>query len=850
MARTKVDYGIDLGTTNSAIARMEGGEPTIQKTDTLKDTMSSCVYVNKKQAIQAGDVAYNAMKKDRLQAMRGFNEAASNTFIEFKRTMGTDKQYYCANLDKEFSSEDLSAEILKRLKAFVTDEPIDAVVISVPAKFTINQKDATVRAAKELAGFRHVELLQEPIAASMAYGLGAENKDGHWLVFDFGGGTFDAALVKVEEGIMKVIDTEGDNYLGGKNLDFAIVDEIIVPYFRENYAVESIFEDEQKKSIFRHAMKFYAEEAKIQLSFNDTYNVLSDLGDIPGEDDEGEEFELDITIDQSMMREAIGPVFQKAVDICKDLLERNHISGSDLDALVLVGGPTYSPIIREMLAEQIRSPDVSVDPMTVVARGAALYASTISVSDEVRDLRRDSTKLQLELGYEPTTVESQEFITVKLQNGAAENTGAGKVFVELARGDAAWSSGKTEVDETGEVIEVELVNSKPNVFNVVAFDDQGNALEVEPSEFTIIQGSKVGSATLPYSVGIEIKSRATGKLEFRAIRGLEKNQSTPATGTANGLKTQKPIRPGMRDDFLKVPIYEGEHGADGSRAIHHEHVYDAVITGEDLPRLLPEGSLVDLTMKVERERMTMSVFFPDLDFTKDIEVPRNTKQTEVDADWLEGEIRKATQTISILEQEGGAQQEELARVHAELEDERKLFEQDRNDYDRKKEVLNGLRRILKTIDEIQENREWPKTEQELKDVFYQLEETNKRFGNDRTTASVEQFKKSIPDVIKDQNVKNANDMIDMMRQLDFALADEGLGAQMEILYLNSFNQDFDTLDWSDRAKARMILDRGLQIATANPSKEQLRPVIRELFKLLPSADQPILGGGDGSELVG
>ena len=243
--------------------------------------------------------------------MRGFNEAASNTFIEFKRTMGTDKQYYCANLNKEFSSEDLSADILKQLKAFVTDEPIDAVVISVPAKFTINQKDATVRAAKDLAGFRHVELLQEPIAASMAYGLGADNKDGHWLVFDFGGGTFDAALIKVEEGIMKVIDTEGDNYLGGKNLDFAIVDEIIVPYFRENFAVASILEDEKKKSILRHAMKFYAEEAKIKLSFNDTYNVLSDLGDIPGEDDEGEEFELDITIDQSMMREAIGRYFRK-----------------------------------------------------------------------------------------------------------------------------------------------------------------------------------------------------------------------------------------------------------------------------------------------------------------------------------------------------------------------------------------------------------------------------------------------------------------------------------------------------------------------------------------------------------
>ena len=135
-------------------------------------------------------------------------------------------------MEKEYSSEELSAEVLKALKSYITDENIKSVVVTVPAKFTVNQKDATLRAAK-LAGFEHCELLQEPIAASMAYGLDAKSKDGYWLVFDFGGGTFDAALLKVEEGIMKVIDTEGDNYFGGKNLDYAIVEEIMIPHIRK-----------------------------------------------------------------------------------------------------------------------------------------------------------------------------------------------------------------------------------------------------------------------------------------------------------------------------------------------------------------------------------------------------------------------------------------------------------------------------------------------------------------------------------------------------------------------------------------------------------------------------------------
>lgn len=851
MARTKIDYGIDLGTTNSAISRMENGEPVIKKSDTLKDTIPSCVYINKKKAVQIGDSAYNAMKSDKLKAMKEFDESATNSFIEFKRTMGTDKKYYCSNMDTQFTSEDLSSDVLKSLKSFVSDETIKSIVVTVPAKFTINQKDATLRAAK-LAGFDHCELLQEPIAASMAYGLDAKSKDGNWLVFDFGGGTFDAALVKVEEGIMKVIDTEGDNYLGGKNLDCSIVDEIIIPYFEEHNTIDLILEDDTKKKIFQDAMKFYAEETKIKMSFSETHNILSDLGDIPGEDDNGEEFELDITVTQEMMRNTLGPIFQKSIDICNGLLMRNQLDRSSLDSLILVGGPTYSPILREMLEEQIAKPDLSVDPMTVVSKGAALFASTVDVSDEIKEQQRDKTKIQLDFGYETTTVEEEEFVTVKFLKGKTEGDIPEKLFVDIVRSDEAWSSGKTEIDENGDVIEVKLNSGKPNAFSVMSYDEKGDLLASQPSDFTIIQGSKIGSATLPYFFGVEIKSRTTGKVVFRSIKGLEKNQSTPAIGTTNGLKTQKLIRPGSNEDSLKIPIYQGEHGADGTKAIHNEHVYDVVITGQDLPKLLPEGSDVDLTVRVdESERISLSVYFPALDYTQEIEVPSNTTQKEIDSEWLGSEISKALQTLDLIEQEGVYDdKEKLNKLDAEICEIKKRFDQGKGDYDRKKDVLDSLRRSLKCLDEIQSTNEWPKTEEELKDVFYRLEETNERFRNDKTDALVEQFREQIPGVIMEKNIKVAQELIDNMRHLDFALVDEGLGAQMEIMYLKNFNDEFDTLDWSDRDKARMTLDRGLQLAANNPVKEQLRPIIIELFKLLPEADKAIVGGGDGSELVG
>lgn len=850
MARTKIDYGIDLGTTNSAISRMENGEPVIKKTDTLKDTMPSCVHFNKKQSIIVGDAAANQFRSDRLRALKTMKSDA-NTFIEFKRTMGTDKKYSSSNMNKDYTSEELSAEVLKKLKSFITDEEIKSVVITVPAKFTINQKDATLRAAK-LAGFEHSELLQEPIAASMAYGLDATNKDGFWLVFDFGGGTFDAALLKVEDGIMKVIDTEGDNYLGGKNIDYAIVDEILIPYLISKFKIDSYLSG-SKLEYLRNALKDFAEDAKIDLSFAPSTDVLSQLNDFP-EDDEGTEIELDLTITEAILEPIVKPIFQKAIDICKELLKRNNLSGNDLGALILVGGPTYSPILRKMLKEQITEKvDASCDPMTVVAKGAALYASTVNVSDEIIEKGRDKTKIQLALGYEPTTVENEEFVTIKILKDKTNGTVPEKCFAEIVRTDNAWSSGRVQIDEVGEVIEVKLNEGKANAFNVFVYNEQGDIIPSEPKDFTIIQGSKVGSATLPYNIGIEIKSKASGKIVFRPIKGLEKNQSTPATGTSNGLKTQKQINPGLKTDFIKIPIYQGDYGAEGSRAIYNEHVYDVIITGENLPGLLPEGSDVDLTVKVDKsERITLSAYFPYLNFTLDVDVPNNSVQKEIDAKWLETEISKAKQTLNIIKQEGNfADKDSLNKLSNELAELEKLLEQGRSDYDRKKQVLDNLRRSLRKLDDIQDSTEWPKTEEELKDAFYKLEETFKEFegkveelNEDRIKETIAQFKDQIPQVIRDKNVKVAKELTDLMRGLNFTIVDLALGAQMEIMMLKQFNDEFDMHDWSDRNKAKILISQGLQIAATNPSKQRLRPIVIELFKLLPGIDKPIFSGDD------
>ena len=475
MKRAKIDYGIELGILHSAICRIEKGEPVIIKTDVLKDTMPSCVSVNKKGGIEVGDRADNTLKQRRR---RGLMLEMSDTYTEFLRTMATDTKYQCSNLGKEFSSEELSAEVLKTLKSFVSDETFSSVVITVPAWYTVNQETATMEAAK-IAGFKRCELLQEPIAASMAYGLTSEDNNGIWIVFDFGGVTFDATLLKVENGIQQVFDTEGDNYLGGKNLDYAIVDSIIIPYLQENYAIDGYLADEEKKQVLRDAMKTYAEDAKNQLSFKDSEDILSNLGDL-GEDEEGEVIELDLRVSQQEAFDVMRPHFQKAVDICKKLMQRNNLSANQITKLILVGGPTHSPLIRQMLREQITpNVDTSIDPMTAVAVGAALYASTLDA--DVSDEDIEVGTVMLEVGYEATTVEETEWVSVKLPGDSPLNS----AYVELVSGDKSWSSGKAEVDKTGNVIEVHLTPSKPNSFTVMVYDERGNLLPSFPSEIEI-----------------------------------------------------------------------------------------------------------------------------------------------------------------------------------------------------------------------------------------------------------------------------------------------------------------------------------------------------------------------------
>lgn len=826
MAKLKMNYGIDLGTTNSAICKMENGEPTIKKADDLKDTMASCVSFTKKQVIKIGTSAYNDLRQDKSRATKSWKEGNENVFLEFKRTMGLDTKCFSSNMGREYNSEELSAEVLKALKSFVSDDNINAAVITIPAKFKTDQIAATKRAAT-LAGIEHCELLQEPIAAAMAYGLSVENKNGYWLVFDFGGGTFDAALLRVEDGVMQVFDTDGNNYLGGKNLDYAVVDEIIIPYLKDNFVIDNILANESKRRILRDAMKFYAEQAKNQLSFKDKCDITSQLDEF-GVDDDDNDIELDMIITQEQLKDVIQPIFQKAVDICKNLLQRNNLKGSQLDSLILVGGPTYSPVLRQMLKEQITpNVDTSIDPMTAVAKGAALYASTIDIegSEKVK-----AGTVQLDIKYKSTSVKNDAPISIMLVPNQVNLPS--KLYVELVRGDKAWSSGKLEIGN-GVVIKCMLNEGKSNAFSVTVYDDKGDSYPCFPNEINIIQGVNVGAAVLPYHIGIEVTDTERNKQVFIPLKGLEKNQQIPAVGVRNGLKTMRQLRPGMSEDKLVIPIYQGENNAEGTNAVYNDHVFDVEITGDDVPELIPQGSDVDITIKVDRSQlMKLEATFPIIGETieKDVDVKARAGVDEKD---LKNRLDEAQRKMRAMKSSASIKDSEIAEAEKLLNDVGSRFDGEKSSEDGKMHLLADLRRAFLEMEKVEKNHEWDTLESELRDEFDRLEKANNELGNEHDK-EVNELRKKVDAVIHAKDVKMGRKVLNAVHDEFFSVT----FIYQLIGFVDYHSKNFGMFHWRNAARAQELLRQGREmIGSGNLDEGRLHGICKEVIDLLPEEER-------------
>lgn len=845
MASDRIIYGIDLGTTNSVIARMRGEKPVVVKSILQRDTTPSAVAFGRK-GWRIGPLAYERLKFERNRALKNDKEE-TNVFIEFKRTMGTDHRY-SPDMDpsSEFSSEQLSAEVLKEMRRYVTDADVRAVVVTIPAAFTVRQQQATLRAA-EMAGIRQCHLVQEPVAAATAYAVDTDHGNEKWLVFDFGGGTFDAALVLVKDGAITVTDTEGDNHLGGKDLDDAVVDNIFLDEVTRIFDIHEYLAGNPKRDrMLRDALKALAEDANIHLSFRDRHEVGGEL-DAPVELEiwDGSEIELGFEITRDRLRPAVEPIFQRAIDKANVLLARHGLSGADLDDLILVGGPTYSPILREMVAEQLRRPNTSVDPMTVVARGAALFASTIPLEVGLTSAPRPSSEaadgvLQLELGYEAMSISYQEFVTVKCRD-PYDLDRRGSLWVEFHRTGTGYGSGRYPLSEDGVLLELKLEDNRANVFDLEVTTARGDRVATSPSEITIIQGTRVTGASLTNSLGVAVLWDKSGQHGvFMPLKGAEKSKPLPVTGKHTDLKTPQRIRPGRPKDRLLIDIHEGGANAKGKRlAFCEAHVGTYELTGEQVIREIPAGTSFDLTVVTEESvhmPKLVRLQFPPLD-DDEYELPIRYDQMELQTDWIDHELSDARELIRRMRRAGHMDHTRLDNIETRLADEADRLRRAGPDRDAAEQAVSRLKEAFRELYDLAETTEWPDAEAELDEAWADLRKANAEEGHAESRGEMQDLEYHRDQAKRSRRTGNAREVTDEIRREIFRLK----YCEWSKGILNWARGHFTRIRWTNPGQARLAVNEGQRALQANEPCPALLDHARRILELVvqESKDDPV-----------
>ncbi len=588
-----INYGIDLGTTNSCVARADGIEVRVFQNNDQMNVTPSAVHVLRTGRLIVGKRAYNAIVED-----------PDNVALQFKRWMGQRDTIRFPASGRTMNAEELSAEVLKSLHEDVrrqTGDDVQAAVITVPAAFGTLQCEATGRAA-HLAGIEQFYLLQEPIAAAVAYGLTPGARDQRWLVFDLGGGTLDIAVISTRDRRLTVVEHGGKNLFGGKDIDRQIMQTFFLSALSETFALP---DPKREPALYQRLLRrltLKAEQEKIALSSSP--EVLVDFAEL-GEDQKGAPYDLQLTLTREALDQEIEPFVDEAINLAEEVLSRARIAGEDLDRILLVGGPTQMPVIRSALKERIGAKvDYSQDPMTVVARGAAVFATTLE--REVASVPIPSPgKAVLHLSYDRISTDLQCPVAGKIDPGSDLEVYEVKIDAE----GGYWTSGWIPFPAGG-IFEIPVRlrgDVKETRFVLAGRSRSGRLVDLEPNSFTVLHlPLKPSAPPLPSTICLELQ-RPDGTTVLEPI--FRRNTPLPAETTVTR-PASRTLRPGEPDTSLAIKLWEGEDFDVPRANLWLRNLY---IRSDDVGRIIPEGSPIELTIRIDPSRLiTVNMFIPRL----------------------------------------------------------------------------------------------------------------------------------------------------------------------------------------------------------------------------------------------
>lgn len=534
--------GIDLGTTNSAICSFDGNTVRVWKSPEQHDVTPSAIYIDKRGNRYYGQRAYDNAPHN-----------PSNSATLFKRYMGTSTRIEIEGAGITMTPEECSAEILKVLFGYLPEEIRNAedtaVVITVPAAFNQMKKDATLEAAR-LAGFQHVALMQEPVAAVMSV-MRQSKTEGIFLIYDLGGGTFDVSIAENIGGKVNLLTHGGIEMCGGRDWDRIIFNSIIIPWLRSHFSLPEDFRADSRYKTLISLAQWAAEKAKIELSSREEATISLSESEARCMDLDGEEIYLDIPISRNQLDGYISEMVSETVRTTRETMQKAGLTANDIERIVFVGGPTNYKPLRDAVCSELALPaDVNINPMTAVAEGASIFAESINWEDNRhgRKAAAAEVKSDYEISFRYTTRTPDEHARIAFITKAAQGFQA-----EVRSIDTGWTSGRISL-ENGSTMTLPLQNNGDNVFEVSVFDAFGRPLKLEENRIVITRTiATIGAIPASQSIGVEVMNSlgGTSVLEFLVREG----DDLPKKGVTT-FKAGQTVKAGS-NSTLNIKLWEG-----------------------------------------------------------------------------------------------------------------------------------------------------------------------------------------------------------------------------------------------------------------------------------------------------
>lgn len=533
--------GIDLGTSNSAIVGYDAGRLRLFKTAEGTDVLPSAIMIDRRGAVFVGKRAYDQAAYSPENVAQGF-----------KRLMGTSSTITFAGSKGSMTPEEASAEVLKVLvaqaKMDAGDFEIEGAAVTIPAAFNQMQTEATMRAAKE-AGLRKVALLQEPIAASMASIAGSDNKSGQFLIYDLGGGTFDVAIVQSIAGSATVVAHAGINMLGGRDFDRAILNSIVRPWLLEQFDLPDNFQTDKAYQRLLRVAQHHCEIAKIALTTKLVDRIFADENQIGARDRQGKDLYLDVEIRRDALETLVNGDVTRSIDLCRTLIVDNGYRAEDIDRVVMIGGPSRMPIVRNRVSDELGIRiDLEADPMTAVATGAAIFAegrdweTTTVGAKAARGSGKSGGSVNIRYEFPSRTADDRIRIRARADHDVARQG-----YRVVADTEDGWTSGQLLLEAQTDIKEVPLGRSGANKIHITILDSRGAPIPDAASELAVFHTlATTDGMPTTHTISVKIVAGAggaernilhpivkkgtplptSGKERFRAARDLRANDGT------------------------------------------------------------------------------------------------------------------------------------------------------------------------------------------------------------------------------------------------------------------------------------------------------------------------------------